>query len=212
MAVVLLAPLRFEHCQPQALPAALTLQVRMVMSCVCVQSPLLFIKSKNWASAPRQVPGTENMTLASCTTFQLSCGKNNVSPGFAVSIYFLSVLKHFRAFLRLQASALTCLLAPRSTPQGALVKITPQRSPVNLLYPVPLSIRQPGSLTIPQFLFHGKSHLFHLLEIVFGPFILLLIHLSLIVFLGSVYMKAPRKLESKIFSQIIGLNNADKSN
>lgn len=208
MAVVPSAPLRFEHCQPQALPAALTLQVRMVMSCVCVQSPVLFIKSKIECLPQRQVPRTENMTLAGCTTFRLSSGKNNVSPGFAVCIYFLSVHDHFRAVLLLQAS----LLAPKSTPQGALAKITPRRSPVNFLYPVPLSIRQPGSLTISQFLFHGKSHLFHLLEIAFGPFILLLLHLSLIVFLGSVYMKAPRKLESKIFSQIIGLNSADNSN
>ena len=165
-------------------------------------------KAKSERLPQRQVPRTENMTLTGCTTVRLSSGKNNVSPGFAVSIYFLSVLEHFRAFLQPQAS----LLAPRSTLQGALAKITPRRSPVNFLYPVPLSIRQPGSLTIPQFLFHGKSHLFHLLEIAFGPFILLLVHLSLIVFLGSVYMKAPRKLESKIFSWIIGLNNADNSN
>ena len=176
---------------------------------VCVFRVLCSLsKAKIECLPQRQVPRTENMTLTGCTTFRLSSGKNDVSAGFAVSIYFLSVLEHFRAFLRPQAS----LLAPRSTPQGALAKITPRRSPVNFLYPVPLSIRQPGSLKIPQFLFHGKSHLFRLLEIAFGPFILLLVHLSLTVFLGSVYMKEPRKLETKIFSQIIGLNNADNSN
>lgn len=122
---------------------------------VCVHRVFcaLLSKAKIECLPQRQVPRTENMTLTGCTTFRLSSGKNNVSPGFAVCIYFWVFTIILEQFLLLQA----ILLAPKAHHQGALAKITPRRSPVNFLYPVPLSIRQPGSLTISQFLFHGKK-------------------------------------------------------
>ena len=98
-----------------------------------------------------------------------------------------------RAFLQSLASAQTCLPAPRSTLQGALAKITLQRLPVNLLLscasqhqaaritytsPNPFLWKKPfipstGDCSWPLYFASGK--------------------LKSDSFLGSVYVKVPRK-------------------
>lgn len=64
-----------------------------------------------------------------------------------------------------------------------------------------LSMRHPRSLRVSRILFHRKSHsVCWRLQFVF--LILLLVNFDLMIFSGSVYMKATQKI-SKIFSKLI---------
>lgn len=120
---------------------------------VCAQRFLCSLsKAKIECLPQRQVPRTENMHSSLVVQhFDFFQCKNNVSPACCLHLFF-----EFTIILEQFYQAI--LLAPKSTPQGALAKLPPRRSPVNFLYPVPLSIRQPGSLTISPISFsHGKA-------------------------------------------------------
>lgn len=199
MAVSPSTALRFEHCQPQASTRCLTLQVRMVMSCVCVHRVFCTLYQSKNSVCPKAVSRT------GCDSwfvqhFDFPVVRTMSTPAL-LSAFIFGVHDHF------ETVSICC--KPSSWPKKLHRELWHKNYPTGgHLLTAPPGLSASGSLNPYNinFFFMEKTILFHLLEIAFGPFILLLIHKSVSFLRQCLHGRHQKNRGGKIFSQIIGPN------